>query len=265
MCASWLTDTFLSLSYFSNRSGAAADGQLGMMARMMSTFSNKEQSRFAAFKRSTLNGTVVQNWLAACIIHRAGGKEGNNLRIHQPSSSTSASKQKKQGDNSSSKKEPRTSNTTKKCSERIRPLSDLVVPGSHTEIGVVAATAAKIYAQRLVKAAIQIAGSGRDLSPEHLYQAVEERKQQGLDPGFFFLGQEESGLSWGEASSDATVSAGLISSRQDYDRRRLAAQAAQEAYDQVFSSEEDTEEAKSGADKADNTDKGEKPVSMEVS
>lgn len=101
-----------------------------------------------------------------------------------------------------------------------RPLQDLVTPGSHREIVMVVATAAKIYAQRLVAAAVQ-----RDvtpLPPEHVWKALHERRRSGTDPGFYL------------DKNESTIQLNAPNSRKDYEQRRLAGLAAQEAYDAQF-------------------------------
>lgn len=184
-----------------------------MMAQMLSTFSKMEQSRFEAFRRSTVPANAVEEWVAACLADR--------YRIPVA-----------KGDDS-------------------RTLADLVQPGQAGPISMVVATLAKVYAQRLVSAAINHAqedanktaettataatapyayntysnnnGSGEQqqspLQPRHLWQALENRSKQGLDPGFFL--QANAGLQWNSISG----------AHASHDCKRLAALAAQEEYD----------------------------------
>ena len=106
-----------------------------------------------------------------------------------------------------------------------RPLQDLVTPGSHREITMVVATAAKIYAQRLVAAALlKVERPGTPLSPEHVWSAVQERRSNGTDPGFYLQKNE-------------SIQLNAPHSRRNYEQRRLAGLAAQEAYDAQFGAE----------------------------
>jgi len=221
------------------------------MAQMVSTFSKLEQSRFEAFRRSTVPANAIQEWLAACLTDR--------YRIH---------------DNNN---------------KNIRTLSDLVQPGQADSISMVVATLAKVYAQRLVSAARVAAQqqdaakqtaavaatnnnntntnsvsssseapaiSGADsasyneqpqqqqyqspLEPRHVWQALRERQTQGMDPGFFL--QENEGLQW-----NSTV-------HSTHDRRRLAALQAQEEYDAFMKSEQEKEESTASQKDSDNMD-----------
>ncbi|GAX27350.1 hypothetical protein FisN_17Lh267 [Fistulifera solaris] len=102
-----------------------------------------------------------------------------------------------------------------------RPLSDLVTPGSHREIAMVVATAAKIYAQRLVAAALKAERPGAPLSPETLWKVLQERRRNGTDPGFYL-------------QKNGSIQLNAPHSCKNYEQRRLAGLAAQEAYDAKF-------------------------------
>jgi hypothetical protein len=191
-------------------STATPDGQ--MMAQMLSTFSKLEQSRFEAFRRATVPADAVQEWLAACLADR--------YSISPPAV---------QGGEGKS-----------------RTLADLVQPGQADPISMVVATLAKVYAQRLVSEAQNLAledsnnsnnneGVTADeqqnpLEPQHLWRAWEHRKRQGLDPGFFL--QPNEGLQWSSGAQTVQV----------HDCRRLAALEAQEEYDAHVAKEEQKEE-----------------------
>lgn len=115
------------------------------------------------------------------------------------------------------------------------------MPGSGDEIGMVVSTAAKVYAQRLVAAAAQIAGrdnaSGSTktpLQPQHVWQAVQERQQAGLDPGFFLQSSHDC-FQWSRP-------------QDNYNQRRLAALQAQEAYEQKFGNNEEQDDDKMKVD-----------------
>jgi hypothetical protein len=198
-------------------STATADGQ--MMAQMLSTFSKLEQSRFEAFRRSTVPADAVHEWLAACLADR--------YSISPPSAGAGKS----------------------------RSLADLVQPGQADSISMVVATLAKVYAQRLVSAAQSLAledsnnGNNNEgvtadepqnpLQPRHLCRAWEHRKRQGLDPGFFLQANE--GLQWSSGGQSGQV----------HDCRRLAALAAQEEYDAHVAKEEQKEKDAGQKDEMD--------------
>lgn len=96
-----------------------------MMAQMLSTFSKMEQSRFEAFQRSALPQNTVQDWLVACLC-RKGPTSHSSVARDAAASATSH--------------------------HRLQ-LDDLVAPGQASDISMVVATVAKIYAQRLVATA----------------------------------------------------------------------------------------------------------------
>lgn len=117
------------------------------MAQMLATMGTMEQSRFQAFKRSCFSATAVQDWIAACLQDRFYDSSCN--------STTSSS-----GENQSK-----------------RPLADLVATGQATEIGLVVATAAKIYAQRLIGDAIALQRT------QQQQQQQQNRQQQEREEG----------------------------------------------------------------------------------
>jgi len=118
--------TVPTLKKSSTPSTATADGQ--MMAQMLSTFSKMEQSRFEAFQRSALPQNTVQDWLVACLYRK--GPTGHPSVARDAAASATASP-----------------------SHHRLQLDDLVAPGQASDISMVVATVAKIYAQRLVATA----------------------------------------------------------------------------------------------------------------
>ena len=177
------------------------------MAQMLSTFSKLEQSRFEAFQRVSFPVDAVGDWVGACL----------SDRLHLLPS--------------------------------IRPLEDLVAVGQAGEIRTVVAVLAKIYAQRLVQAAARLATkAGRDpsttqsaLQPSDVLAAYEDRRSQGLDPGFFLQNS-------GERPTF------VLEARESVDERRLAALEAQEEYDKEKAKETpkddvDSEKAKDTSNK----------------
>lgn len=212
------------------------------MARLLSTFSALEQSRFEAYQRVSLPADIIQRWVTTCIVHRLE----DPMQIHHPSN---------------------------RCR---RTLQDCVTPGCHAEITTVVAVAAKIYAQRLVSAAVQIQSHARQqsssssqshepLQPHHLWRALMERRERGLDPGFYLpiatakpTGGDGGGggnlhnlitcmvsnktcttsstLSPTEEMYRIPVHESMIVEQGLYDQKRLAAFEAQREYDELISS-----------------------------
>ena len=153
-----------------------------MMAKMLSTFSKLEQSRFEAYQRVSFPVDAVGDWVAACLSHR--------LRIPND-----------------------------------RPLEDLVAVGQAGEIRTVVSSLAKTYAQRLVQAASRLKSVKSDgsqstaaLQPSDILRAYDERRAQGLDPGFFLQKAEEK-------------PAFVLEPKDAFEQRRLAALEAQDEYD----------------------------------
>jgi hypothetical protein len=217
------------------------------MANLLSFFKTQEHSRFRAFKRAAFSTSAIQEWLAACL--------ANQYSLPVTSSNNSNS-------NSSSNSIRGAMNSAQFLSPPIsqpqatsRRLEDWVVPGQADLIGATAATLAKVYAQRLVKAAIELRQQKdeevnrqqqeqqqqqkdddsdskppptprdphRPLSPTWIRQAHEERTRQGLDPGFFLQDPASTSLRYCNPLSTTFA-------QKEFEQRRLAALAAQEAY-----------------------------------
>jgi hypothetical protein len=149
------------------------------MAQVLSTFSRLEQSRFEAFRRATFCGDAIAKYVAHCLIEQHPDAKG-----------------------------------------RAPVLSEVCAEGQAEEITVVVSTLAKAYAQRLVTAARRLVdgtNNHQPIEPQHIIKAYEDRRAQGLDPGFFLQ----------PAESSAT----LVLKHESHDKRRLAALHAQEEYD----------------------------------
>jgi hTAFII28-like protein conserved region len=156
-----------------------------MMAQLLATFSPQELRRFQSFQRVSFSSSVIEPFVAACIQHRTGGGGTGPRRWS---------------------------------------LDDCVAPGHAAEIGLLVAVAAKIYAQRLVAAAVRIqnqetttSASRRVLRATSVYRAVQERR--GNPAGLFIPSIAE------EVPCRPCVTFAAAPSRRD------AALAAQEAYD----------------------------------
>jgi hypothetical protein len=159
------------------------------MAQVLSTFSRLEQSRFEAFRRSTLPGDAIRKYIAHCLVQQR--------KEHTPASRPAPA------------------------------LSHLCAPGQAEEITIVVSTLAKSYAQRLITAARRAAPDDTPIQPQHILNALEERKAQGLDPGFFL-----------QASHSASSGLSSILKRDsNYETKRLAALQAQEDYDKLLQQE----------------------------
>lgn len=215
-------------SYSLNRHRTAtADGQ--MMAQMLSTFSKLEQSRFEAFQRSSLDAASVQDFVAACLVHRHNDGGGDHLRRGRivPSRPVAGA--------AAATTLP-TSRTTVSPS-----LDDLVAPGQAADVALAVSTLAKVYAQRLVASALaerqrrdrlavfdgddndndRAKDPHRPLEPYELLRAHQSRVSQGLDPGFFLQAHE------GVVPSRLDP----LASRDAHRQQHLAALEAQDAYD----------------------------------
>lgn len=211
----WWSDTHRLYSFSPSRT-ATADGQY--MAKILSTFSKIEQSRFEAFKRVAFPTDTISDYVAHCLAERQQHQRPEPNYHHSKSLFASSS-----GDGG--KAAPR--------------LQDLVVPGQEEEITTVVATLAKVYAQRLCAAAKAHAQtlpkktgdsseSNGALQPEHILHAFYARKEQGQDPGFFL--QPNEGLT--------------IPNNGKEQMKRVAALAAQEDFDRVLEEYEKEEKAK---------------------
>jgi hypothetical protein len=204
------------------------------MAKLLSTFSKTEMSRFEAFKRVSFPCDAISRYVAHCLAER---QQPQRQRYHPQ--------------------------TTKKLafgvgSDVVEPpprLEDLVVPGQDEEITTVVATLAKAYAQRLCAAAkvlqqqqqsteqdrsinnavagVVVDGTHPDdspIQPEHILQAFYARQQQGQDPGFFL--QPHEGFT---PTQDTAMKEKM---------KRAAALAAQEEFDRCFAEYKEVDEKK---------------------
>lgn len=200
---------------------ATADGQY--MAKILSTFSKMEQSRFEAFKRVSFPCNAISRYVAHCLAER----QQHQRQVHDETNPNA--KKRFAASNHDGTSEPR--------------LQDLVVPGQEEEITTVVATLAKAYAQRLCAAAKTHAqvqkqqqqeqqggvttggggdGNGAEIKPEHVLQAFYARKQQGQDPGFFL-----------QANECITVGAHNATTGKEQ-MKRVAALSAQDDFDRTF-------------------------------
>ena len=107
-------------------STATADGH--MMYELLNTFSTNESIRFQSHQRSSLAASVIEQYVAACIEHRYHRNDHHQNKNNHTAGSSPAS--------------------------ALPPpsrLEDYVsTPSQASDIGMIVATAAKIYAQRLM-------------------------------------------------------------------------------------------------------------------
>lgn len=193
-------------------STATADGQY--MAKILSTFSKMEQSRFEAFKRVSFPFNAISQYVAHCLAEQQQTRRQQHV---------------------ASNPNPRKMFL---AADATPQMHDFVVPGQEEEVATVVATLAKAYAQRLCAAAQtqqqhlqQKQWANRDsgisernaaLNPEHVLRAFFDRKQLGLDPGFFL--QPNDGVTMGVH----------IDTSSKEQMKRVAALAAQENFDRCF-------------------------------
>ncbi|KAL3901078.1 MAG: hypothetical protein SGARI_006128 [Bacillariaceae sp.] len=204
------------------------------MAQVLSTFSRLEQSRFEAFRRATFPRDAIAKYVAHCLIEEQ----------HRPVS---------QGDPIAAATESRQQQTQPRTKPLREPiLKQVVAPGQAEDITIVVSTLAKAYAQRLVTAArrqanirstAEAAAASNDsnsqfstpdktsprkaaastqataaITPEDIIKALQERKAQGLDPGFFLQ-------PWEQSQS-------VLVDNDVYQQKRLAALKAQDDWDE---------------------------------
>jgi hypothetical protein len=192
------------------------------MSQVLSTLSNLEKSHFEAFRRSTLPGNAVRDYIAHLLLqhneHLVGRCTTSSLLL---------------GTTGYGMGLPYLEQVVEKngFSSAKRPLHDLVKPGDADSIVVVVSALAKAYAQRLTTAARRVADAlghptNKPLQPEHIQQAHHARVQAGLDPGFF-LQKPQSVIS----SSTGKIAAAALGRVDRHDLLRQAALQAQEDYD----------------------------------
>jgi hypothetical protein len=108
-------------------------------------------------------------------------------------------------------------------------LTDLVMPGQDSDITIVVATLAKIYAQRLVVAAVQMRDASQatsSLQPTDILRAYHYRRDCGLDPGFLLAPHGSFSIAVNGQQDSYTTN--------DHEQRRLAAFEAQDEYDKYM-------------------------------
>ena len=148
------------------------------MAQMLSTFSKQEESRFEAFQRSSFQADAVEEFVAACICHRrrvipprgSGGASAGALAM----SSVPQNQQRPSPSSSTSK---RRLGRLERQGPRLQDLVSAPGPAVAQDVVIVVSTLAKIYAQRLVSAAVQVSNA------RHARQQAQQQQQGGGDGG----------------------------------------------------------------------------------
>jgi hypothetical protein len=135
-------------------STATADGH--MMSQLLATFSPHEIGRFNAYQRSSFSASVMEPYIAACIQHRyyqnnTHTNNNNNSIHHHPHRTRGPPTVRTPNESGTVRPQQQPSSSSFQL-----PLEDLVAPGQAQEIGWIVATAAKIYAQRLVTEAVML-------------------------------------------------------------------------------------------------------------
>ena len=100
-----------------------------MMYEMLNTFSTNESMRFQSYQRSSFSSSVIENYIAACIEHRYHRKH-SNINTNSINESSAAG--------------------TVPPPPPTRLEDYVSTPEQASDIGLIVATAAKIYAQRLI-------------------------------------------------------------------------------------------------------------------
>ena len=216
------------------------------MAQTLSTFNTLEQSKFEAFRRSTFRGDAISKYVAYCLTR---SEEKKILRLAMSNTYSNAP-----------------SSDLHQCLPLPkRELKDLVGTENNLkhnsnpaeEITIVVSTLAKAYAQRLIKAAREVASASnypesKKILPEHLREAHFQRLNQGIDPGFFMQtphhikvsGQSSAGktLSLRNGGFGAIKGNSNIASSKKYDLKFESAFALQQAFDEFHNVEKQEQE-----------------------
>lgn len=205
------------------------------MTQVLSTFHRMEQSRFEAFRRSTLRGDVISKYVAHCLEESEKRWYAENVKSRQYLGVPGNDKEPWQ-QHCPYVKNAKSSSTASSQ----RSLQDMVPPGQAAEITIVVSTLAKSYAQRLVTAARRVAAAqGADpstpLEPQQVLTAHYSRAQAGLDPGFFLQKQRNSITVVEQSAAAATMGINDPNALQ-----RNATLAAQEEYDKYMKEKNQT-------------------------
>ena len=184
---------------------ATTEGQT--MTQVLRTLNRIETSRFEAYRRATFSSNSISDFLAHLLTQAQEQTINRNLNHHCIQKRAFPTK-----------------------------LHDMVDQAE--EITLVTSTLAKVYAQRLVTAARQVAtaqgwSDTEPLLSKHIMEAHHARQQAGIDPGFFMTRPERSmGVSPWTAAALGVV--------DRFQQSRAAALQAQDDYDNFSSNIQDT-------------------------
>eukprot|EP00553_Chaetoceros_curvisetus_P006840 CAMPEP_0204625862 /NCGR_PEP_ID=MMETSP0717-20131115/11502_1 /ASSEMBLY_ACC=CAM_ASM_000666 /TAXON_ID=230516 /ORGANISM="Chaetoceros curvisetus" /LENGTH=268 /DNA_ID=CAMNT_0051641649 /DNA_START=69 /DNA_END=875 /DNA_ORIENTATION=+ len=239
------------------------------MSQLYLCLSPVEQDRLAAFRRSTFPSDAVSSFVATCLVNngamaRSQRKRGLDLgakslgvglatsTFASTATATATATGRNNGDEkllsttSNASRDGTNTNTYTNTSTRrakeepVRALSEYVAPGTSSQISIIVSTLAKIYAQRLIRCAREVANhSGyscqEKLLPQHVLEAHSRRVKNGSDPGFFMQPQDMMRGGLVESFQSPTFSSTWLKEKMD------EAREAQELYDKSKSSEKKQE------------------------
>jgi len=246
---------------------ATADGE--MMTRMLSTFTKLEQSRFEAFQRSCLNAATIQKWVATCLNDRFGllplpQNSSNSTQSSSPRNQLSERMMRPLRDLVSSVPSGQADDIVMVVSTLAKIYAQRLVSTAHKlkreqqqqqqqqQLAITAGTTttttgegeenddsnrAPVVSPETPSTTTEATAS---LQPDDVWKAWEQRTRSGQDPGFFF--QHNPAVNTGSmnpslSAAPAVVACGgggATTAFDDHSARRLAAMAAQDAYDAQF-------------------------------
>ncbi len=213
------------------------------MSQLYLCLSPVEQDRLAAFRRSTFPSDAVSSFVATCLVkNSAMGRNQRKRGLDLGAKGLGVGLTTATG-NDDEKLLLTPSNidgASTKDEEVIRPLSEYVAPGTSSQISIIVSALAKIYAQRLIRCAREVANQSgyscqEKLLPQHVLEAHSRRVKNGSDPGFFMQPQDMMRNGFVESFQSATFSSTWLKEKMD------EAREAQELYDKSISSEKKQE------------------------
>ena len=123
------------------------------MHELLNTLSTNEYARFQSHQRSSFSSSVIEQYIAACIEYRYHP----NGHVRQSNSSSSSRNANSVVEPNPNRPQPPLLESSTILLTQATRLEDYVSTPSHaSDIGMIVATAAKIYAQRLIAEAVQL-------------------------------------------------------------------------------------------------------------
>jgi hypothetical protein len=209
------------------------------MTRVLSTLSQMEKSRFEAYRRCTFSAKAIREYVAHMLLEHAEHLKDRTRVSMGLLGSDGCGTGVPHLERSIERMKTTTTTSTKYYFQRqrkLRPLHDLVQPGSADSIVVIVTALAKAYAQRLVAAARRVSGDSHGpIRVEHIQAAYEARVRGGVDPGFSISRPSRrrafstsSSMLWCCQGKIASAALGIV---DRHELLRQAALQAQEDYD----------------------------------